>query len=116
MKPQILLLLALALIVATGTPALADDPGASQVSKCSDVAVASQTLATPMAKGSGPNKSWQNILDGEIGELGIAGCSCGGTCGLFGTCACTSCTGCSQGDCQSCCTQGCKENCTVEIE
>lgn len=109
MRIRILLSLAIALVAAAGVPAFADAPREGQVVSCNDLAV-----ATPMAKGSSPHGFWLNILDGDAVIGNAEACSCSGTCGLFETCACTSCTGCSTSDCQACCNQGCKENCEAQ--
>lgn len=112
MRLRIVLSLTLALAAVAAIPALADAPGAGQVANCGVPAVATPapTAAMPAAQGRAI-EFWVNGLEGGDVFGAAAGCSCSGTCGLFGTCACTSCSGCSTEDCQSCCTQGCEENC-----
>ena len=113
MRSRIALSLALVLLAAaviTATPALAGAPGQQQVANCSD------STATILLSSGEPIDFWLNSVVAEGGGIdgAAAVCSCSGTCGLFGSCACTSCSGCSTSDCQACCNQGCEENCRPE--
>lgn len=116
MRTRTILSLAIALTAVAAIPALADAPGDEQVANCADLAAATpmSAVAAPASQGA-VNQSWQNFLDGGIGAEAEAVCSCSGTCGLFGGCACTSCgDGCSLSDCEACCDQGCEKHCTAE--
>lgn len=115
MRMRTVLSLAIALTAVAGTPAFADAPGDEQVANCTDLtaAAAVSAVASPASEGA-MNQAWQNFLEGEGGIGAEAVCSCSGTCGMFGGCACTSCDdGCSSTDCEACCEQGCEKHCTA---